>query len=97
MAAGRELSRHLADYLESLQFYHGFGSGLRVADIHIYLNLASIIIRAIGVSIRPKLTGIVRGKSIFTCFAQTSDRLPRLTQTNPIMPDVMDMIESDID
>ncbi|GFX38311.1 hypothetical protein TNCV_3813571 [Trichonephila clavipes] len=23
-----------ADYLESLQFYHGFGSGLRVADIH---------------------------------------------------------------
>ncbi|GFV56974.1 uncharacterized protein TNCV_1678551 [Trichonephila clavipes] len=36
-------------------------------------------------------------KSIFTCFAQTSDRLPRLTQTYPIMPDVMDMIESDID
>ncbi|GFW72682.1 hypothetical protein TNCV_3799101 [Trichonephila clavipes] len=24
-------------------------------------------------------------KSIFTCFAQTSDRLPRLTQTYPIM------------
>ncbi|GFX05352.1 uncharacterized protein TNCV_838991, partial [Trichonephila clavipes] len=38
MAAGRELSRHLADYLESLQFYHGFGSGLRVADIHIYIK-----------------------------------------------------------
>ncbi|GFU68011.1 hypothetical protein TNCV_2823541 [Trichonephila clavipes] len=36
-------------------------------------------------------------KSIFTCFAQMSDRLPRLTQTYPIMPDVMDMIESDID
>ncbi|GFW25917.1 integrase catalytic domain-containing protein [Trichonephila clavipes] len=36
-------------------------------------------------------------KSIFTCFAQTSDRLPRLTQTYPIMSDVMDMIESDID
>ncbi|GFS60011.1 uncharacterized protein TNCV_3455801 [Trichonephila clavipes] len=34
MAAGRGLSRHLADHLESLQFYHGFGSGLRVADIH---------------------------------------------------------------
>ncbi|GFX29242.1 hypothetical protein TNCV_3217761 [Trichonephila clavipes] len=33
---------------------------------------------AIEVSSRPKLTGIVRG---FTCFAQTSDRLPRLTQT----------------
>ncbi|GFT56196.1 uncharacterized protein TNCV_129921 [Trichonephila clavipes] len=27
----------------------------------------------------------------------TSDRLPRLTQTYPIMPDVMDMIESNID
>ncbi|GFT28026.1 hypothetical protein TNCV_644211 [Trichonephila clavipes] len=24
-------------------------------------------------------------KSIFTCFAQTSDRLPRLTQTYPII------------
>ncbi|GFV59934.1 hypothetical protein TNCV_922121, partial [Trichonephila clavipes] len=23
-----------ADYLESLQFYHGLGSGLRVADFH---------------------------------------------------------------
>ncbi|GFV02084.1 hypothetical protein TNCV_1066321, partial [Trichonephila clavipes] len=41
----------------------------------------------IGVSSRPKLTGIVRGKAFFTCFAQTSDRLPRLTQTYPIMPD----------
>ncbi|GFS55697.1 hypothetical protein TNCV_131991 [Trichonephila clavipes] len=36
-------------------------------------------------------------KSIFTCFAQTSDRLPRLTQTYPLMPDEMDMIESNID
>ncbi|GFV98400.1 hypothetical protein TNCV_623591 [Trichonephila clavipes] len=36
-------------------------------------------------------------KSIFTCFAQTFDRLPRLTQTYPIMPDGMDMIESNID
>ncbi|GFX95319.1 hypothetical protein TNCV_849091 [Trichonephila clavipes] len=33
---------------------------------------------AIEVSSRPNLTGIVRG---FTCFAQTSDRLSRLTQT----------------
>ncbi|GFT24726.1 uncharacterized protein TNCV_2856521 [Trichonephila clavipes] len=32
-----------------------------------------------------------------TAATQTSDRLPRLTQTYPIMPDVMDMIESDID
>ncbi|GFW15527.1 hypothetical protein TNCV_4656671 [Trichonephila clavipes] len=49
---------------------------------------------AIEVSSRPKLTGIVRG---FTCFAQTSDRLPRLTQTYPIIPNVMDMIASNID
>ncbi|GFT96149.1 hypothetical protein TNCV_1884721 [Trichonephila clavipes] len=52
---------------------------------------------AIGVSSRPKLTGIVRGKAFLHVFAQTSDRLPRLTQTYPIMPDMMDMIESDID
>ncbi|GFW03533.1 hypothetical protein TNCV_3020451 [Trichonephila clavipes] len=43
---------------------------------------------AIEVSSRPKLTGIVQG---FTCFAQTSDRLPRLTQMYPIMPNVMDI------
>ncbi|GFT43443.1 hypothetical protein TNCV_814971 [Trichonephila clavipes] len=46
------------------------------------------------VSSRPKLTGIVRG---FTSFAQMPDRLPRLTQTYPVMPNVMDMIESFID
>ncbi|GFV48545.1 hypothetical protein TNCV_5068301 [Trichonephila clavipes] len=38
---------------------------------------------AVEVSSRPKLTGIVR---VFTSFAQTSDRLPRLTQTYQIMP-----------
>ncbi|GFW02200.1 hypothetical protein TNCV_4144661 [Trichonephila clavipes] len=52
---------------------------------------------AIEVLRRPKLTGIVRGKAFLHVFAQTSDRLPRLTQTYPIMPDVMDMIESNID
>ncbi|GFX41669.1 hypothetical protein TNCV_3110651 [Trichonephila clavipes] len=35
---------------------------------------------AIKVSSRPKLTGIVRG---FTSFAETSDRLPSLTQMYP--------------
>ncbi|GFV05653.1 hypothetical protein TNCV_3481951, partial [Trichonephila clavipes] len=41
---------------------------------------------AVGVSSRPKLTGIVRGKAFFYMFSQTSDRLPRLTQAYPIMP-----------
>ncbi|GFX31426.1 hypothetical protein TNCV_432681 [Trichonephila clavipes] len=45
---------------------------------------------AIGVSSRPKLTGIVPGKAFLHV-------LRRLTQTYPIMPDVMEMIESDID
>ncbi|GFT80574.1 HTH_Tnp_Tc3_2 domain-containing protein [Trichonephila clavipes] len=49
---------------------------------------------AIKVSSRAKLTGIERG---FRCFAQTSDRLPRLTQKYPIMPDVMDMLASNTD
>ncbi|GFW48701.1 hypothetical protein TNCV_4242821 [Trichonephila clavipes] len=53
---------------------------------------------AIGVSSRPKLNGIVRGKAcLHVLRRRPSDRLPRLTQTYPIMPDVMDMIESNID
>ncbi|GFX53572.1 uncharacterized protein TNCV_2326871 [Trichonephila clavipes] len=56
MAAGRGLSRHLADYLESLQFYHGFGSGLRVADIHIY-NISGDHCRAASPLVR-----LVEGK-----------------------------------
>ncbi|GFV74166.1 hypothetical protein TNCV_3606221 [Trichonephila clavipes] len=48
----------------------------------------------IGVSSRPKLTGIVRGKSIFTCFAQTSDRVAQTHANVPIMPDVMDMMRA---
>ncbi|GFU92131.1 hypothetical protein TNCV_1082531 [Trichonephila clavipes] len=51
----------------------------------------------IGVSSRPKLTGIVRGKAFLHVLRRRPMELPRLTQTYPIMPDVMDMIESDID
>ncbi|GFY04637.1 hypothetical protein TNCV_418931 [Trichonephila clavipes] len=39
----------------------------------------------------------VRKHPISSMEQPTSDRLLRLTQTYPIMPDVMDMIESDID
>ncbi|GFU86846.1 hypothetical protein TNCV_2231711 [Trichonephila clavipes] len=52
---------------------------------------------AIGVSSRPKLTGIVRGKAFWHVLRRRPIGCPRLTQTYPIMPDVMDMIESNID
>ncbi|GFX48250.1 hypothetical protein TNCV_2920671 [Trichonephila clavipes] len=51
---------------------------------------------AIGVSSRPKLTGIVRGKAFLHVLRRRPIGCP-ITQTYPIMPDVMDMIESDID
>ncbi|GFW15041.1 hypothetical protein TNCV_983331 [Trichonephila clavipes] len=81
---------------------------LRIQLSNVYLHLIGMTLQAlisiphnllstIGVSSRPKRTGVVRGKAFLHVFAQTSDRLPRLTQTYPIMPDVMDMIESDID
>ncbi|GFX36612.1 hypothetical protein TNCV_2031921 [Trichonephila clavipes] len=60
-------------------------------EIHLSFIYQRADLGATEVSSRPKLTGIVRGK------ARTSDRLPRLTQTYSIMPDVMDMIESNID
>ncbi|GFV39252.1 hypothetical protein TNCV_289291 [Trichonephila clavipes] len=54
----------------------------------VFLDIQKAIDRldsvAIEVSSRSKLTGIVRGKSIFTCFAQTFDKV---TQTHANIPD----------
>ncbi|GFV19537.1 hypothetical protein TNCV_464531 [Trichonephila clavipes] len=47
-----------------------------------------------GVSSRPKLTGIVRGKAFLHVLRRRPIGCPDSTQTYPIMPDVMDMIES---
>ncbi|GFW47374.1 hypothetical protein TNCV_4131131, partial [Trichonephila clavipes] len=49
---------------------------------------------AIGVSSRPTLAGIVRGKALLHVLRKRPIGCPRLTQTYPIMPDVMDMIEA---
>ncbi|GFX47440.1 hypothetical protein TNCV_1734271 [Trichonephila clavipes] len=73
-----------------VQVFPGDDGAVRVVDVKTQRGQ----FRPIEVSSRPKLTEIVRG---LTCFAQTSDRLPRLTRTYPIMPNVMDMIESNID
>ncbi|GFV66470.1 transposable element Tcb1 transposase [Trichonephila clavipes] len=51
----------------------------------------------IGVSSRPKLTGIVRGKAFLHVLRRRPIGCPDSRKRTPIMPDVMDMIESDID
>ncbi|GFT95154.1 histone-lysine N-methyltransferase SETMAR [Trichonephila clavipes] len=53
---------------------------------------------AIGVSSRPKLTGIVRGKAFLHVLRRRPIGCPdSRKRTKPIIPDVMDMIENDID
>ncbi|GFW56107.1 lon protease 2, peroxisomal [Trichonephila clavipes] len=78
--------RQFRDFLQPVQS--------KYSDVLHCTKLDSV---AVGASSRPKLTGIVRGKAFLHVLRRRPIGLPRLTQTYPIMPDVMDMIESDID